>query len=129
MTNPRLRSRLFFCRSVGLLCASVLLASCATHRAPPPGPPPQYLELFSSPAVATVHVPRGLYVLSSSDSSGFYYSAPQGVTKHSFAGPQPYDGGVFVSRRNRHKLRGYIIWAAGRTKIGDLSGRPYRFRD
>jgi hypothetical protein len=116
------------CRILGLLSLPALLWSCATP-APPPGPPPQYLELFSSPGVSTVHFPRGVYVLSSSDSSGFYYAAPRGVTKHSFAGPQPYDGGVFVSRRDRHKLRGYIIWAAGRTKIGNLSGEPHQFRD
>ena len=104
------------------------LTGCAT---PPPVAytPRQHLELRSSPAVSTIHFPAGVYVLSSEDNSGFYYAAPGGVVKHSFAGPQRYDGGLFLDRRNPRKLRGYIIWAGGVTKIGDLSRQPYSFRD
>lgn len=79
--------------------------------------------------MATVHFPRGTYTLASSDSTGFYYRAPRSLVKHSFAGPQPYDGGIFVTRRQPPRIRGYIIWAAGLTKIGDLTRQPHAFHD
>jgi hypothetical protein len=105
------------------------LCSCATRPQFSRTAPGAYLELDSSPAVATVHFPRGTYVLESSDSTGFYYRAPRSLVKHSFAGPQPYDGGVFVTRRQPPRVRGYIIWAAGLTKIGDLTRQPHTFHD
>ena len=112
-----------------LAVALVALFGCAGHQPLAPAPPGTYLELNSAPAVSTIHFPRGTYVLEKSDTTGFYYRAPQSVFKHSFAGPQPYDGGIFVSRRQPPRLRGYIIWAAGLTKIGDLTRQPHAFRD
>lgn len=108
------------------VCAEV---ACATRAARPLTAPPMYLELRSSPAVATVHFPPGVYVLESSEPEGFFYRAPRQLSKHSFGGAQPYNGGVFVSRRDPRKLRGYIVWAGGRTKIGDLSNEPHSFRE
>jgi hypothetical protein len=119
-------------RIVRLVAAVVALASplgCATHDQIAQSAPGTYLELDSSPAASTIHFPRGIYVLEKSDAAGFYYRAPQSVIKHSFAGPQPYDGGIFVTRRQPARLRGYIIWAAGLTKIGDLTRQPHVFRD
>jgi hypothetical protein len=117
------------CRPVWLLAAALALSGCATSTRFSRNAPGTYLELASSPAASTVHFPRGIYVLESSDSSGFYYRAPQSLIKHSFAGPQQYDGGIFVTRRQPPRLRGYIIWAAGRTKIGDLTRQPHAFRE
>jgi hypothetical protein len=109
--------------------AAALSVSCATRGPQVRQPPATYLELRSAPAVATVHFPRGVYTLNSSDAEGFYYRAPRQLIKHAFPGSQPYDGGVFVSRRDPRKLRGYIIWAGGRTKIGDLSREPHAFEN
>jgi hypothetical protein len=113
--------------SVGVLF--LVLVGCAAHQQFSRDAPGMYLELQSSPGIATVHFPRGVYVLESNDSTGFYYRAPRSLIKHSFAGPQPYDGGIFVSRRKPARLRGYIIWAGGLTKIGDLTREPHAFRD
>lgn len=118
-----------FLRLFLLAAAAPAFFACATRPEMSRTAPGTYLELYSAPAVATVHFPRGIYVLESSDRSGFYYSAPRALTKHSFAGPQPYDGGVFVSRRQPARLRGYIIWAGGLTKIGDLTRQPHAFHD
>lgn len=113
---------------LSLLGVAFALIGCATHPQLSAAPG-TYLELASSPAVSTVHFPRGTYILESSDNTGFYYRAPQSLVKHSFAGPQQYDGGLFVTRREPARLRGYIIWAGGRTKIGDLTRQPHTFRD
>jgi hypothetical protein len=106
------------------MLALLLLAACAA----PSGPswiPVSSLVLHSAPAVATVHFPSGRYFFDREDSSGFYYRAPSGVIKHSFAGSERYDGGVFINRYNPRQLRGYIVWAGGWTKIGDFSREPY----
>lgn len=110
-----------------LLAASLsaLLTACVTHR--PAFIAGRSLELRSTPAVATMHFPQGVYTLDSTDATGFYYRAPRAIIKHSFAGPQPYSGGIFVSASYPHKLRGYVVWAGGLTKIGDLSREPHRF--
>lgn len=118
-----------FSRIAILAAATLTLLGCATAHQISRTAPGNYLDLYSSPAVATVHFPRGTYVLASRDDSGFYYRAPQSLIKHSFAGPQPYDGGIFVTRRQPPRLRGYIIWAAGLTKIGDLTRQPHTFHD
>ena len=108
--------------------AALLLASCAS--APPdPRPAPHYIELLDEPAISTFHFPPGLYSLGDTDQSGFYYTAPQPVVKHGFPGSIPYQGGIFMRRDNHRRLRGYVIWAGGRTKIGDVSNARYEFRD
>lgn len=126
-SSSRSISALTRCR-FALLAAvlvTLLLPGCATPQSN--WTPTQLLELRSSPAVATVHFPAGVYSLDRTDADGYYYRAPRQVIKHSFAGPQPYNGGIFVSRRDPRKLRGYIVWAGGWTKIGNLSGEPHEF--
>lgn len=90
---------------------------------------PRYLELREEPSIATFHFPPGLYALEAEDNGGYYYRAPRQVTKHAFAGALPYDGGVYVRKGKRQKLRGYVVWAGGRTKIGNLTRADYEFRD
>jgi len=90
---------------------------------------PRYVELRDKPQISTFHFPRGLYSLEAQDDAGYYYRAPRQVIKHSFAGFDPYDGGLFVGKDDRKRIRGYVVWAGGRTKIGNLSRANYEFRD
>lgn len=114
-------------RVIFLVATVVLVTSCAS--APPDrGPLPNAIALYDEPAISTFHFPAGLYSLGDSDGSGFYYGAPGHVMKHGFHGSIPYEGGIFMRRDNHRKLRGYVIWAGGRTPIGDLSGARYEFR-
>lgn len=130
-TRSSLQAHLLF--AVGILVAS-LLSSCAGEGnyhpvSPGEGPPvPRIVELRDAPSVSTYHFPAGLYALEAEDDRGYYYRAPRQVMKHAFAGAQPYDGGLFV-RKGKRSLRGYVVWAGGRTKIGDLAGANYNFRD
>ena len=89
---------------------------------------PRLLELLEEQSIATVHFPRGDYSLASEDRDGYYYLSPRKVIKHAFAGFQSYEGGIFLSRKG-DRFRGYIIWAGGRTKIGNISPRQIQFRD
>jgi hypothetical protein len=90
---------------------------------------PAYLELFADTPAGTLHFPRGVYVLDSEDRNGYYYRAPQKIREHSFSGGRPHDGGIFVSIRNRKKLRGYVVMPYGVTHVGNLSSANYQFRD
>lgn len=130
LTALRVKSsrRVFFLQAAAAIFALALLTSCA---ATPPdrGRVPQTIELRDEPQISTFHFPRGVYSLADSDESGFYYRAPRSVVKHAFPGSIPYDGGIFMSKEDHRRLRGYVIWAGGRTKIGDLSGAKYEFRD
>lgn len=112
------------------LC-SFLLVSCASEHnfraADATEPTPRFLELADEQSFATVHFPRGLYLLDSVDDTGYYYRSAQRVMKHSFGGSYPQEGGIFVSKRNG-KARGYIVWAAGLTKIGNVGRSHYRLR-
>lgn len=94
----------------------------ATTSAPPS------IELRSKTSAGTVHFPPGLYTLDSEDPKGYYYRAPRKLYLRSFSGGLPYDGGIFVSKRNQRKLRGYIIMPGGLTHVGNLSGANYEFR-
>lgn len=49
--------------------------------------------------------------------------------KQSFGGAYPHQGGPFLRRGKRQQLRGFVVWAAGRTKIGNLTRARYQFRD
>jgi hypothetical protein len=116
-----------------LLCLGSL-ASCAGTRhlryveAGEATSVPRYIALEEEQSIATVHFPRGLYSLDLEDDGGYYYRAPGSVIKHSFAGFDRYDGGIFVAKQSR-RIRGYLVWAGGRTQIGNLSGAKYAFRD
>jgi hypothetical protein len=89
---------------------------------------PPFIELRSDTSAATIHFPRGLYALDSEDHHGYYYRAPVKVYQRSFSGRLPYDGGIFVSKRNQRKLRGYVVMPGGVTQVGNLSGADYQFR-
>lgn len=111
------------------LFVALLLSSCASPPPPERRPPPSAIELRDEPQISTFHFPRGVYSLGDSDSSGYYYDAPGHVIKHGFPGSIPYDGGIFVERNDHTRLRGFIIWAGGRTKIGNLSHADYTARE
>ena len=42
------------------------------------------------------------------------------VYQRSFSGRLPHDGGIFVSKRDQRKLRGYVIMPGGLTHVGNL---------
>jgi hypothetical protein len=89
---------------------------------------PRFIELRSNTSAGTIHFPRGLYSLDSEDRHGYYYRAPAKVYQHSFSGSLLRDGGIFVSKRNQRKLRGYVIMPGGVTHVGNLSRADYEFR-
>jgi hypothetical protein len=91
-------------------------------------PAPRLLELFAEGHAAMLHFPRGIYSLAASDRIGYYYSAPGGLVRQTGTGPARH-GGIFVSKRDRNKLRGYIYIGGGVTHVGDLSRTPHAFRD
>ena len=89
----------------------------------------RFIELLSDTSAGTIHFPRGLYSLDSEDHHGYYYRAPGKVYQRSFSGRLPHDGGIFVSKQNQRKLRGYVVMPSGITHVGNLSGANYRFRN
>jgi hypothetical protein len=89
---------------------------------------PRFVVLRSDTSAGTIHFPRGVYSLDTEDSNGYYYRAPGKVYQRSFSGRYPWDGGIFVSKRNQRKLRGYVIMPGGLTHVGNLSGADYEFR-
>jgi hypothetical protein len=84
------------------------------------------VELRSETHASTIHFPRGLYSLDTEDHNGYYYRGR--VYERAFGGRYPRDGGIFVSKRNQRKLRGYVIMPSGITHVGNLSGADYQFR-
>ena len=122
------------CRfSIFVVCVA-LLTSCAADRhlrnfsaaESASASVPRFIELAEEQSISTIHFPRGTYVLEAEDNRGYYYRAPRRVVKHTFSGLEPYEGGIFLARKDR-TLRGYIVWAAGRTKVGDLSRARFTF--
>ena len=89
---------------------------------------PPAIELLSNISTGTIHFPRGLYSLESEDQNGYYYRAPVKLYQRSFSGALSHDGGIFVSKRNQRKLRGYVVMPGGVTHVGNLSGANYQFR-
>jgi hypothetical protein len=108
--------------------AAIFLAGCASHPRLT-GPAPRVLELYSETRIATLHFPSGSYILSSEDRRGYFYTAPGGVSEHTAAGRRVRDGGIFVSKRDRNRLRGYVIMPYGLTHVGNLSHREHQFHD
>jgi hypothetical protein len=88
----------------------------------------RFIELLSETSAGTIHFPRGLYSLESEDHHGYYYRAPVKLYQRSFAGREAHDGGIFVSKQNQRKLRGYVVMTGGVTHVGNLSGANYQFR-
>jgi hypothetical protein len=91
---------------------------------PSEGPPTRrYLQLYSEKQIATLHFPAGIYTLNAVDKIGYYYRAPRKVRE----GYAWRDGGIFVSKRDPEKLRGYIFRAGTITHVGNLSRVQHRF--
>ena len=70
-----------------------------------------------------LHFPAGVYTLDAADKIGYYYRAPRQIRE----GAILRDGGIFVSKRNPNKLRGYVWRAGAITHVGNLSGVRHRF--
>jgi hypothetical protein len=121
-------------RSITGLVVALLFASCGgghhfrSTNAADTTSAPRYLELRSQPSAATLHFPRGVYVLDAVDDKGYYYRAPRKIVQHSFSGVLQYNGGIFVAKRDRRKLRGYVILPSGLTHIGNFSHADHEFR-
>lgn len=112
---------------------ALLFAGCGgTDRRRPVSPSattaPPFIELRSNISAGTIHFPRGLYTLETEDQNGFYYRAPVKVSQHSFGHGYGHEGGIFVSKRDPRKLRGYVIMAGGLTHVGNLSRADYEYR-
>ena len=127
------RPDILFFGIVAAIAAS--LSSCASdgpYRPLPPGEGPpvaRFILLHEEPSISTMHFPRGAYRLEAEDNAGYYYRAPHQLIKHAFAGFQPYNGGIYVRKSQPEKPRGYVVWAGGRTKIGNLARADLEFRD
>ena len=112
-----------------ILTSSFLFSSCAgsSHPrliSPSEGPPNRrFLELESEKQIATLHFPAGIYTLDAADKIGYYYRAPRKIRE----GYALRDGGIFVSKRDPQKLRGYVFRAGTITHVGNLSHARYRF--
>src|SRR5947207_5308846 len=112
-----------------------LLSSCAgsseLRLVPPSGGPisPRYLEIYSEPHAATLHFPAGVYTLNAVDKIGYYYRAPRKIAEHFRSGSLWREGGIFVSRRDPQKLRGYVYRAGTITQVGNFSGVKHTFPD
>ncbi len=72
--------------------------------------------------------PRYL-ALNAVDKIGYYYRAPRKIAEHVGGGSLWREGGIFVSKRNPQKLRGYVFRAGTITHVGNFSGVKYTFRD
>jgi len=116
-------------RAFTFLVAALGMSSCAAPQTAmlPEAPRPQSVDLQEERSVATMHFRPGLYSLDAADRTGWYYRAPEGVIEHSFGTFQKHEGGIFLAR-NGSQMRGYIVWAGGRTKIGDFSHAYHVFR-
>src|SRR3954469_15882480 len=119
--------------AITVLVVAALFSSCggtdrrhAVNPATTASPP--FIELRTETHAGTIHFPPGLYSLETEDNHGYYYRAPRKVYERSFYGRVPHDGGIFVSKSNQRKLRGYVMMPGGITHVGNLSGADYQFR-
>ena len=90
---------------------------------------PPYLELHSSYRVGTLHLPQGTYVLNAVDDKGYYYRSTHRIGQRSYSGNIGRDGGIFVEKRNRKRLRAYVMMPSGLTHVGNVSDADYEFRE
>ena len=117
-----------------LAAMSFVLAACAGSPHPPAEAPGSVnassaIELQAEARVAGVHFPAGIYTLSAADRIGYYYRSSRGVIQGSGPGRVVRQGGIFVSKRNRTKLRGYVYFGGAVTHVGNLSHARYEFRN
>ena len=116
-------------RFLSVAVAAVLLGGCASSKPVRQfASPPQVLELQEAASRGTIHFPEGTYTFESEDDSGYYYRAPRSVRQHSFGGSYPYEGGIFVLKRDPQRIRGYIVMGNERRKLGNLSDARHEFR-
>jgi hypothetical protein len=112
-----------------------LLSSCAGSSnpqliSPSEGPTSaRYLEIYSELHAATLHFPADVYTLNAVDKIGYYYRAPRKVAERIGSGSLWREGGIFVSKRDPQKLRGYVYRAGTITHVGNFSGVKHTFRD
>ena len=90
---------------------------------------PRYLEVYQELRAATLHFPAGVYTLNAADKIGYYYRAPRKIAEHAGTGSLGREGGIFVSKRNPEKLRGYVFRAGTITHVGNFSGAKHHFAD
>src|SRR5207248_2334504 len=90
---------------------------------------PRYLEIYSELHVATLHFPRGVYTLNAADKIGYYYRAPRKVAEHFGSGSFWREGGIFVSKRDPQKLRGYVYRAGTITSVRNSPRENHQLRD
>lgn len=90
---------------------------------------PAFIELHSEVHAAMLRFPAGTYTLTSADKIGYYYRAPRKILQPTAAGSFPRDGGIFVSKRNPDKLRGYVYLGGALTHVGNFSKADYVFRN
>ncbi|HEY6069764.1 MAG TPA: hypothetical protein VIU85_00215 [Chthoniobacterales bacterium] len=119
-----------------LVTGPFLLFACAGSPHPQPVSPsegsvgtPRYLELDSTKQVATLHFPAGVYALSAVDKIGYYYRAPRKIGERVGSRSVGLDGGIFVSKRDPQKLRGYVYRAGAITHVGNFSHAKHRLFD
>ena len=114
---------------LSLITCHLSLLGCAGSQhprliSPSEGPPSRrYLELYREKQIATLHFPAGIYRLDAADKIGYYYRAP-GKVRERYAW---LDGGIFVSKRDPRKLRGWVLRAGTVTHVGNFSRAQYRF--
>jgi hypothetical protein len=89
---------------------------------------PAFIELRGEVRANTLHFPAGVYSLSSSDKIGYYYRSPRKIVQHAAGSSVLRDGGIFVSKRNQAKLRGYIYLGGAVVHVGNFSHADYAFR-
>ena len=117
------------------IALATLLLGCAGSPhpqlvSPSEGPiAPRYLEIYSEQQVATLHFPPGVYTLDAVDKIGYYYQAPRKIAEHTGVGSFGREGGIFVSKRNPEKLRGYVFRAGTMTHVGNFSRAKHRLFD
>jgi hypothetical protein len=118
---------------LALICSCCFTACANQHFRVVSGGPPhgvaRYVELTKEKHVATLHFPPGLYSFYAADDKGYYYRASRPILQHTGGTSVARRGGVFVSKQNSEKLRGYVFYAGALTHVGDLSGAPHAFRD
>lgn len=133
LLNTSTSQRLNFLFAFLLVTCHLSLLGCAgsSHPrliSPSEGPPARrYLQLYSEKQIATLHFPAGIYTLDAADKIGYYYRAPRKIGERAGQGSVGRDGGIFVSKRDPQKLRGYIFRAGTITHVGNLSRVQHRF--
>ena len=88
-----------------------------------------YVDLMADAQIATLHFPAGAYSFYALDEAGYYYRAPRKIAEHRGGSSVTHDGGLYVSKGNPKRLRGYVYMAGGITHVGNLTSARYEFRD